>query len=656
MKSYYKLWMVIFIYGCAQKVGIMPELVPLKPKNIGVIEGLIYEIDGKTPIPGVMVIAYDRYGYPVNYSQSDIYGRYTMRNLLFGEYVLQIRSGEFYGTAQKYAGEYYKSAYDWRDAGLISITSSEPVTAINFLLEKGGTIRGRIIDMSNREPIRNNPFFLMLYSAQNLYVSYFSYTDSLGEYLITGIEPGRYKIKIEPEGWVGGFLAHLTEDRRQRTEDRGQKTEDRGQRIDFWDSIGVVESNLDTITLTDFECLGGGGISGAVILPEGNIQFPSGMVVQVIGKDKSLQKGIDSTGHYELYGLPADEYTVKLSPTKGSLYGMEYYPTKVNLSTGDTVLDIDFHPNVGGMISGTVKDEYSIPIDEFDVEVYPTTINETPLCGEGRGEPLLSGAETHYSGGKYEIGGLPEGEYILRISSFSSRNRSSYISEYYGASTPIKVNSGYNTSNIDFTLKKAGWVEGFVFLNSNLLSSNEMKFKLLAFNINTGSVNISQNTFCGGYRIYGLAPGEYKICAFSPNSEYASVWFGGGRRFDDPKTSIVKVDSWEATNVDISVTVGMCQIKGKVSEASTADIIAYDESGHIVQLSQVQKDNSYTLQGLEAGKYYIRNSNKWYKDISTPLASGSPTSGKEQYYVMHIPVQANAIEVKENEVLTGIDF
>jgi hypothetical protein len=629
LKTGLSLLLTVLLVGCIKEARITPEIMPLEPKDVGDIKGLVYEADAASPISGVMVVAYDKYGCATGYSRTDMHGRYEIRNLPFGEYILQIRSGELYGTTQRYAGEYYKNAYDWREAGVIPVKTTKPVSSVNFLLQKGGALRGKMIDVTSGDPIAGNPFFLMAYRSKNSFVTYLSSTDSVGEYVITGLEPGSYLIKIEPEGWIGGF--HGTHE--------------------DWDSISQVDSWLDTVVLSDFETDRGGVITGKIS------SFVPGLMIKLKGRKKSLQKAVDSTGSYEICGLPEDQYVVSISPPRGSGYAWGVHPTQVRIASGDTVSCIDFELIQEGVISGAVKDEKGLPVEEFDVVLYDVA-----------GKELISGSEVHLSGGMYEVHGIPEGQYVLRITSFSPRLLTSYITEYYGSaccfekSTPVDVKAGCSTSGIDFVLEKAGWVEGFVFLNNESLSSEDVTFRIVAFSLETGETSVSRNTFCGGYRISGLAPGEYKLCAFCPNSEFAAIWIGGGRTFDDPRNIVIKIEEGKATNADLSVTPGRHRISGKVCDAVTkravcGKVVVYNSDGHIVQSAETD-NGGYVLNGLGAGKYFVRTykfldyRDKWYKDNDVTDDDYVDVA----FRIEGVSSRGRGVEIQEGVSITGIDF
>ncbi len=622
---------LLLIAGCARKVPIVPYV----PKETGTIQGLAYEVDGKTPISGVMVLAYDTYGYISGYSHTDIHGKYVIQDIFPESYILQIHSGEHYGTAGRYAGEYYRNAYKWKDANLISVQARKPTSNVNFLLERGGIVLGKLIDR-DKNPISNTSFFLQAYSSKNSYVTYFSQTDSFGEYWVSGLEPNNYKIKIEPVGWIGDFY-------------QGND----------WEDAQTIESKFDTVTLLDFEANRGGAISGTVT------PFDLGIMVQVIGKNKALEKPLDSTGYYIIEGLPEDKYLVKLSPQKDSPYAWKYYPdvsfahqsTYISVTSLDTITGIDFELTKGGVISGEVKNEVGSPVEKFELELYTTkTACKLPLQKKNVYSPS----------GKYEINGIPAGEYILKINSFYDKK--TYITEYYKSAdffkdaTSIEVKKGYNTFEIDFKLTSAGWVQGFLFLNNDLVSREDVKFKVLAFPVESGAVIEGRNTFTGGYRVSGLSSGEYKLCAIAPNSGFAAVWIGGGRSFIDPKTEIVLIYKGNPTNINFSVILGGCEITGKVYDKSSklpilGEVAVYDSAGYIIQLAKSSEDG-YRLKGLPVGQYFIRTYNfenykdKWYDNADLL----DPDCVDTAPWFFNIPSEILSVEVKESEITTDIDF
>ncbi|MFA5033707.1 MAG: carboxypeptidase-like regulatory domain-containing protein [bacterium] len=635
MKLYHLIISVLLISGCVKQEPVVQQLSsPIKK-----IEGLVYESGAKNSIPGVPIIAYDKYGYLVNGATTNIRGGYAISDILPGMYILRIHSGE-YSTGGKYVGEYYKNAYNWEEANVVIVKDNNVTSEINFLLDKGAVIKGKLVEKNSKTPIPNTPFFLKLYKSKNTYVDYVSQTDSIGEYLVSGIEPGKYHVFIEPEGWIG--TSHS-------------------------DTLIPINIILDTLKGVDFEVKKGGTVCGKVT--------PATQTwIQVIGNNKALEKQVDSVGNYIISGLPSGDYIIKVKPVpKVSQYAWKYWKdtnnvlnvTYVSLKEEDTLKNIDFQLQQEGIISGTVKNRNNIPLENYDFEIYDTRWNR------------IEGSElSHGSNGYYEIHNLPQGEYILKINAFVPYLNKAYYSKYYKNTykfenaQKISVKSGSITDNINFKLEPAGIIQGFVFCNTNLLSGDSTRFYIVAFNVKTGETFSSKNTFTGGYKILGVPIGEYKVCAFAPGTEFSAIWLGGGTTFNDPKTEVVKITGLTPVDFNFSVAPRKSKISGKVYDEKTKNpiyggkVIAYDSSGHIVQIAECSPEG-YTLTGFPSGKYFIKTTdfknytNKWFKNKEISASSNSPT-----LWATTIPQNTPCLEIpalsgdnKDDATLTGIvDF
>lgn len=605
------------------------------------IEGLVYEDGATNPIPGVAVMAYDKYGTFISGDVTNIRGKYSIANLLPGDYILRIHSGE-YGAGEKFAGEYYKNSYSWEDANPVNVKNNIVTTGINFLLDKGTTITGRMLDKNSKKTIPNSFFFIKTYTSQDDYITYFGQTDSTGNYIVNGIEPGKYRIAIEPDERIGGFYA---------------------------DTAITIKSTFDTIKGLDFEVTEGGAISGKV-------SPPTQLWIQVIGSEKSMEKQIDKEGNYLIAGLPAGKYIVKAYPLpKINQYAWQYWKNLNSESNADVVIvkntdttkNIDFKLKQEGIISGVTKSSQGFPLDYCEFELF-----------NSYGEKIIEPVVSRNSSGYYEIHNLPPGEYILKAGNSSLNNN--YHGKYYRDSysfenaKKITVKSGETTPNIDFTLEPAGSIQGFVLCNNNLMSGDSIRFNVLAVNIKTNEIFSSKTTFTGGYKITGTPDGEYKLCAFAPGTEFSTIWAGGGKDFNDRKNTVINVNGKIPVDFNLSVAPRNSQISGTVYDLdsitiaamgihydtlkiplSGGKIIAYDKYGYIVQTADVGT-SGYILKGLDAGKYFIKTYNfkgykdKWYKNISTgqlkPLT----------LWRTAIPENTASIELKESQSLTGINF
>jgi hypothetical protein len=592
---------------------VSPTFLPFTLEKRGKIEGLVYDED-MNPVSGVMVVVYDRYGFATGYGKTDIRGRYEISNLPFGYYFVQIHSGEIYGTTQKYAGQYYKDAYTWREAKLIILRTTEGEGYTNFILKKGGTIKGKLVDEEDNSPLREVSVSFILHKEKNLYINYFVITDSTGNFEIKGLEPGEYKIEIQANGWIREFY----KDKKR------------------WEEGEVVESKFDTVELEEIKLTKGKKIKGKIT------PTLKGTYVEVYGKESGMKVQVDSVG-YLLKGLEEGEYYIKVIPPENTIYVNE--TKKVSLNHSDDEVVLDFTLKIGGVITGRVRDEEGNVVTNFEIKVYDK--NSTPV----------SCRISYSSGGSYSIYGLPVGEYFLKITSFNPRTRISYIQEFYKDkrdiknATPVKVRRGYRTEEIDFIVERGPFIEGYIFLNKDWISEEEVRVKVVAYNLETKEVFVTYNTFCGGYRLSSLSYGRYKIFAFAPNSNLPAIWFGGGKGINDKNTIEVKLHKPKGYNIDLSMGKGGCKVEGRVY--SKDDVLIkhgtiglYGKDGFIIETAEV-RDGKYCLAGLFKGEYYLafffgEEEIYWYKGVVEKSKYNYPPS-----YIL-IPKEAISFTLEKN--------
>jgi putative Ig domain-containing protein/carboxypeptidase family protein len=145
----------------------------------GTISGKVTDANS-IPIEGAGVEIYDSSGNFVSYGYTDVNGDYTAE---FG-----LQTGTYFARTYTFYGEYLDELYDnipcteWCDPTTgtpISVTTGNDTGNINFALDRGGAIAGRVIDGDTGEPIQF--VFIDVYDTSGNWVS-FGYTDSNGDY------------------------------------------------------------------------------------------------------------------------------------------------------------------------------------------------------------------------------------------------------------------------------------------------------------------------------------------------------------------------------------------------------------------------------------------------------------------------------------------
>ena len=106
----------------------------------GSISGTVYD-ENDAPLAGKWVYAEEYDGGEGKGANTDESGNYTIADLEHGAYRVQIRDDE-----DDYVNEYYNGTYNWDDAAPVNIVAGQDTPNIDFSLEIGGSISGKVGD------------------------------------------------------------------------------------------------------------------------------------------------------------------------------------------------------------------------------------------------------------------------------------------------------------------------------------------------------------------------------------------------------------------------------------------------------------------------------------------------------------------------------
>jgi hypothetical protein len=251
----------------------------------GSISGLVTDTNGQ-PITDYAVLAYEDDGYPVAYAFSNNDGTYKLEGLPTGSYFVETYNYE------NYVDELYdnipcnQGLCNPLDGTPVAVTTAQDTPGINFALDKGGSISGKVTD-ANSEPVEYAG--VEIYDTSGNFVSY-GYTDADGNYKAEyGLQTGTYFAKTYT--FYGDYLDEVY---------------DNIPCNDWCDpTIGTpisVTTGADTGNI-DFALDHGGAIAGKVI--DGDTQQP----IQYVFIDVYDSSGnwvsfgyTDENGDYTSYG------------------------------------------------------------------------------------------------------------------------------------------------------------------------------------------------------------------------------------------------------------------------------------------------------------------------------------------------------------------
>jgi hypothetical protein len=171
--------------------GVTPNINAVLDRG-GQITGQVTAADGSAPLEDVKVIVYDSNG---NWASvwTNASGVYTTTGLTTGNYRLLFSTQDAYGVTQDYIDEYYNDKSTLAAADVIAVTAPNVVSGKNAVLVRGGKISGRVTASDTGGPLSG--IKAGAYDSTGTEVRY-DYTDSSGDYVITGLPTGSYRVRF----------------------------------------------------------------------------------------------------------------------------------------------------------------------------------------------------------------------------------------------------------------------------------------------------------------------------------------------------------------------------------------------------------------------------------------------------------------------------
>jgi len=360
-------------------------LITLQPA--GFILGAVTGSDGQ-PLSGIYIWADIEPWGSFSFGRTDANGQYVLGGLPSGDY--RIRAAGNPG----YADEYYLDSYCRSGSTLVPVTAGSETSDIDFTLDPGGTISGRIVDLDG------NPVYGVGVAVCADDGSSFgccsvtdpdgcfrtAVTDADGYFNIEGLPYGTYRVNSPAYGVPGALEKQVWV---------------------YQEIFGVVLSETEPVAGGLLITLQPAGfILGTVTGPDGQPLVGILPHIEPWGPGcYCFGQGTDANGQYVLGGLPSGNYRVSAMSNPG--YADEYYldshnwigSTIVPVTAGSETRDIDFTLEPGGTISGRIVDLDGNPV--YGVSV----LLENP-------DIIRRGFVTRASEA-YSFSGLPYGTYTM---------------------------------------------------------------------------------------------------------------------------------------------------------------------------------------------------------------------------------------------------
>nr|WP_321401318.1 carboxypeptidase regulatory-like domain-containing protein [uncultured Desulfobacter sp.] len=312
------------IYGWynAENVIVQP---PIETENIDItlepeatISGYVRAADTSEPlefgvITGTVSGAFEGIGTTSDINNN---GEYTIKGLPPGSYTIQLDS---LNADNYYVCEYYDNAHFSDSASTVTVQAGDHVGNINFDLETGGKIRGRVVDDETGNPIKEVQIGASNTSGKNLPST--PVVDSEGYFSLNAL-PGSYILNVfECHGYISEYY-------------QDAYTFETAKAID-------VQAGTET-PLIEFRLNQGGAIEG-LVYADGDLLSPLAVTtLYAFPVDRPDLPGSgtisNADGTYRIEGLATGKYVVK-AVTNG--YAMQCRTADVTMPDTTYGIDLD---------------------------------------------------------------------------------------------------------------------------------------------------------------------------------------------------------------------------------------------------------------------------------------------------------------------------
>jgi hypothetical protein len=497
----------------------------------------------------------------------------------------------------------------------IVVAGSDVVAGIDFTLDGGATLSGRVLDAARGDPVAGAT--VLAFDPQTNDVLTVGTTGLDGRYTTQAFLPADVLALVQAPGYLDAVPGGLHCDSICQPEEGPL--------------LHAASGNLPGI---DFELRRGAGVSGRVQTPGGAPM--AGTLVSISSSDLYFDTHTDAAGDYAFEQLPNGRYLVYAEgsgPYVATAWPSEQCVTNCNIDTRATLTlqddaqrtDIDITLIEGGRVRGRVEGMPGNIAQPGSVDFYEL-------------ESLQFAASAPLAAGDYLSDPLPPGQYLA-----FTVTTGGYIDEMFDdvpcpyvcsetLGTPIAVVAG-GQATADFELEQGGRIAGRIFnavTNAAFPSRPAVQVRM-ADNTLVWSGNTQAN---GNYITAALPPGTYYVRSRN-RSGFLDEFFLDEDCFWCAPVGGIDVHGVPVNPTPVGVTLGAVttnidfglhpgrRLGGRItvepdgSAAQSAVVQVFDATGRFIVSSGVFTDGGwFSLGGFPPGTYYLRtvNSGRYYDE------------------------------------------
>ncbi len=508
----------LFYIGLVIMVIVGGYAFEVKAQGLGYIQGTVRDTGTGDPIPGIYVDAFEvNFGYvstgSVNTTDSN--GQYSLMVFTDGIYKVFFR-----GLSNNYVGQWWNSASSFSGANPVTgaggntvtdfvggtpvtVISGNTVTDINATMTTtgGGQISGRVTGPNDA----GVPF---------VSVSVYDYgqkidgkrgiasasPDSNGDYIISNLPPGTYKLLFRDASSVSNNLN------------------------EWWDNHTGF-STADPVpvtagTATSANCmLSEGGIISGTVRDESNNPINGAIISAYDQNQKQVSSAAtDAGGIYSLKRLPSGNYKLLFKGPSGSNLAYQWYGNQstfnqadwVPVTAGITQADMNAQLIPGGTITGT------------------TTPGSTSVIVFDEYQNIVANAFSA-TDGAFSVAGIPSGRYKISFSKYNYGRTWFNDRRTFESADWIWVNAPNSTPGVNCQLISSAIISGKI---TDATGTGIPRVKVQVYDDATlealyGSATTNS---LGNYSLSSVPPGSGRLFFDSRGTGYFPEWW------DDKKT------------------------------------------------------------------------------------------------------------------------
>lgn len=588
--------------------GTTTEHIDFALDQLGTVKGRVTRAADGQPLQNVAVRLYRPSETSYAYAYSNAAGYYEIVGRAAGTYFARTADSPSELVDELYDNIPCEPSCTPSTGTPITVVEGQTTAGIDFALETGGTIAGRVTDEQTGTPVPS--YRVTAFDATGTAVSMMT-TASDGSFTLRGLPTGSYFVRASREyyGSHAGELYNNIPCEPSCTVTTGTP---------------VAVANGSSLTGIDFALERLGGISGTVTKAGGGALAHAGILVYDENGNLVQESWSGDLGQYYVQGLAPATYFVKASAMG---YAPEVYDnvpcdsgcdvttgTPVTVDPGTATTGIDFALQPRGRIAGRVtEDPDGSPVPGIRLMLYTQT-----------GTWFQDAASD--SQGSYSFTDLPQGNYFVRTES------AGHYDELYDnipcetgcvvtTGTPVAVAVGTVTSGIDFALARRGAIAGTVLDN---VTGAPVKGSVRVYNHTGAYVTSDSIDPMGRYKVMGLPPGTYFAATASgwPDEHldelYNDIPCDGGCTVTNG-TPIAVAEGTTTTGIDF-VLRRNGRITGRVTDATFGlpvlqrYVSFFDEGGNYVSYTSLDAAGNFSSTYLPAGTYYVTTQSYYSPD------------------------------------------